>query len=255
MSEVTPPRALVTGGSRGIGRAVVERLARDGAGVVAAARSEAILAVVAADAAQSGWQVEPAVCDVTDEASVGELVASRGPFDVAVANAGVAWAAPIERAEVGDLDAQLAVNAVGVLTVLKAVLPHMRRRGAGRVVVVASTAAVTGAPYTAAYAASKHAAVGLVRAAASEVAGSGVTVNAVCPTYVDTDMTRATIEHIAERTGRSLEDAEAALLQRVPLGRLVTCDEVAEAVAYLAGELAAPINGQTLILDGGGMLR
>ena len=255
MGEQVRRRVLVTGGSRGIGRAVVERMAAAGDTVVATARSAASLEALGEEAAARGWQLQTAVCEVSDEAAVAALVEAAGPFEVVVANAGVAAAAPLERTSREDLDTQLAVNTVGVFTVLKATVPAMRERGFGRVVVVASTAGVTGAPYTSAYTASKHAAVGLVRATASELAGSGVTVNAVCPTYVDTDMTRETIQRIAERTRRSLDDAEAALLERVPLGRLVACEEVADAVAYLAGELAAPINGQTLILDGGGMLR
>ena len=245
-------RALVTGGSRGIGRAVVERLARDGASVVAAARTPASLEAVASAAAEHGWDVRTATCDVTVQEAVARLVAHQGPFDVAVANAGVSIAAPLARTSAADLEQQWRVNTVGVFTVLKTTLPAMRERGWGRVVVVASTAGVTGARYTSAYTASKHGAVGLVRAAAAEVAGSGVTVNAVCPTYVDTEMTRRSLERIAQRTGRSLDEARTALLGRIPLGRFVTVDEVAAAVAYLASDVAAPINGHTLILDGGG---
>ena len=247
-----PRRALVTGGSRGIGRAIVERLAADGHEVVATARNASSLQLLEVDAATQGWTIASAACDVTDDHAVDRLVLDHGPFDLVVANAGMASAAPLHRTTTEDLQLALAVNAAGVFNTLHATVPGMQERGWGRVVVVASTAGVTGAPYTSAYTASKHAAVGLVRAVASEVAGSAVTVNAVCPTYVDTDMTAATIDRIAERTGRTVDEASDALLAQVPLGRLVHPDEVAAAVAYLCSEAAAPINGQTLILDGGG---
>jgi NAD(P)-dependent dehydrogenase (short-subunit alcohol dehydrogenase family) len=129
----------------------------------------------------------------------------------------------------------------------------MRERDRGRIVVVASVAGLVGAPYIAGYTASKHAAVGLVRAAAAEVAGSGVTVNAVCPGFVDSDMTDRTVARIAETTGRSPEDARASLERMQPLGRLVTPQEVAAAVGWLCSDLAAPVNGQTIVLDGGGV--
>lgn len=244
-------RALVTGGSRGIGRAIVERLAADGVEVVATARSARSLHVLEIDAATQGWGVSTAVCDVTDEVAVARVVEEHGPFDIAVANAGIAGSAPLHRTTTADLEAALAVNTVGVFRVLHATVPRMSERGWGRAVVVASTAGVTGAPYTSAYTASKHAAVGLVRSIASEVTGSGVTVNAVCPSYVDTDMTTATVDRIAERTGRSAEEARDVLLEQVPLGRLVRPEEVAAAVAYLCSDDGAPVNGQTLILDGG----
>ncbi len=247
-----PRRALVTGGSRGIGRAVVAHLAGDGHAVVAAARSQDPLDRLAEEATARGWQVTPSVCDVTDEDAVHDLVAREGPFDIVVANAGLARSAPLERTSRADLEAHLAVNAVGVFTLLRTTVPAMRERGWGRAVVIASTAGVTGAPYTSAYTASKHAAVGLVRAISSEVAGTPVTANAVCPTFVDTDLTTVTLERIAATTGRTLDEARDALLARVALGRLVTPAEVAAAVAYLCSDLAAPINGQTLILDGGG---
>jgi NAD(P)-dependent dehydrogenase (short-subunit alcohol dehydrogenase family) len=129
----------------------------------------------------------------------------------------------------------------------------MLERGTGRVVTVASTAGRAGARYTAAYAASKHAAVGLMRAVAAEVTGTGVTANAVCPAFVRTDMTAASVERIVAATGRSDAEAEAALATAAPLGRLLEPEEVAFAVAFLAAPEAGAINGQTLILDGGGI--
>jgi NAD(P)-dependent dehydrogenase (short-subunit alcohol dehydrogenase family) len=129
----------------------------------------------------------------------------------------------------------------------------MVERDAGRVVTVASTAGRVGYRYTAGYTASKHAAVGLMRAVAAEVAGTGVTANAVCPAFVRTDMTARSVERIAATTGRSAEEGEAALARSSPLGRLLEPEEVAFAVAFLAAPEAGAINGQTLILDGGGI--
>ncbi len=246
------PRAVVTGGSRGIGRAIVEALAATGASVVATARSTASLEPLVAAADGHGWDVDPAVCDVADEDGLSTLLRSVGTVDIVVANAGVASTAPLHRTSADDLRHHLEINTVAVLTTLRAVLPGMRERGWGRAVVIASTAGLRGAPYVGAYAASKHAAIGLVRVAASEVAGTGVTVNAVCPTYVDTDMTDSAVQRIAGRTGRSVDEARDALREQVPLGRFVTPAEVAATVTYLTSDLAAAVNGQSLVLDGGG---
>ncbi len=221
---------VVTGGTRGIGRAVVERFAADQ--VVALGRKE---------------------CDVTDEAAVAAMFERIGPVDVLVNNAGISSSAPLARTSLDDWRAQMDVNATGAFLCTRAVLPAMLERGSGRIVTVASTAGRAGARYTAAYTASKHAAVGLMRAVAAEVAGTGVTANAVCPAFVRTDMTRRSVERIVASTGRDEAAAEAALAEMAPLGRLLEPEEVAFAVAFLAAEEAGAINGQTLILDGGGI--
>jgi NAD(P)-dependent dehydrogenase (short-subunit alcohol dehydrogenase family) len=223
---------LVTGGTRGIGAAIAERFLAAGDEVVAVGRQE---------------------CDVTDEAAVAALFERVGPVDVLVNNAGVASSAPLARTTLDDWRAQLDVNATGAFLCTRSALPGMLARGNGRIVTVASTAGLMGAKYTAAYAASKHAAVGLTRAVAAEVAGTGVTANAVCPAFVRTDMTSESIARITETTGRSEQEAEAALAAASPLGRLLEPDEVAFAVAFLAAPEAGAINGQTLILDGGGI--
>jgi len=145
------------------------------------------------------------------------------------------------------------VNATGAFLCTRTVLPGMRKRDRGRIVTVASTAALAGQPYTAGYTASKHAAVGLMRTVAAEVAGTGVTANAVCPGFVRTDMTAATVARIASATGQSHEDSESAVARLSPLGRLLEPDEVAFAVAFLAAPEAGAINGQTIVLDGGGI--
>jgi len=233
---------IVTGGAKGIGRAVTERFRAGGDRVVAVGRDAAALADVGGRA-----------CDVTDEDAVVALFGDLGPVDVLVNNAGVAESAPLQRTTLASWRRHLDVNATGAFLCTRAALPAMLERDAGRVVTVASTAGRVGTRYTAAYTASKHAAVGLMRAVAAEVAGTGVTANAVCPAFVRTDMTRESVRRIAATTGRSEAEGEAALAGASPLGRLLEPDEVAFAVAFLAAPEAGAINGQTLILDGGGI--
>ena len=237
---------VVTGASRGIGRAVVARFAALGDDVLALGRDEAALAAL-------GDGVRPVVCDVTDEEAVAAAFAQAGEVDVLVNNAGVAESAPLARTTLESWQRHLAVNATGAFLCTRAVIGPMRERGRGAIVTVASTAGRAGTPYTAAYAASKHAAVGLMRVAAAELAGTGATANAVCPTFVDTEMTRASVARIAERTGRSADESAATLAAASPLGRLLDPDEVAGAVEWLASPAAASVSGQTLILDGGGL--
>jgi NAD(P)-dependent dehydrogenase (short-subunit alcohol dehydrogenase family) len=223
---------VVTGGTRGIGAAIAARFSAAGDEVVAVGRAE---------------------CDVTDEAAVDALFERVGAVDVLVNNAGVAGSAPLKRTTLADWRAQLDVNATGAFLCTRAALPGMLDRDSGRIVTVASTAGLVGGKYTSAYTASKHAAVGLTRAVAAEVAGTGVTANAVCPAFVRTDMTTDSVQRIANTTGRGEQEAEAVLAAASPLGRLLEPEEVAFAVAFLAAREAGAINGQTLILDGGGI--
>jgi NAD(P)-dependent dehydrogenase (short-subunit alcohol dehydrogenase family) len=225
-------RVVVTGGTRGIGAAIAARFSAAGDEVVAVGRAE---------------------CDVTDEAAVDALFERVGAVDVLVNNAGVAGSAPLKRTTLADWRAQLDVNATGAFLCTRAALPGMLDRDSGRIVTVASTAGLVGGKYTSAYTASKHAAVGLTRAVAAEVAGTGVTANAVCPAFVRTDMTTESVQRIAHTTDRSEQEAEAMLAAASPLGRLLEPEEVAFAVALLAAPEAGAINGQTLILDGGGI--
>lgn len=227
---------MVTGGGKGIGAAVCARF--EGDRVVSVGRTPG--------------EVDE-VCDVRDEDAVAKLFERVGAVDVLVNNAGVAESAPLARTTLADWRRQLDVNATGAFLCTRAAVPGMVERGSGRVVTVASTAGLVGGRYVTAYTASKHAAVGLMRAVAAEVAGSGVTANAVCPSYVRTPMIERTLERISEKTGRSREEALATLEASTPLGRLLEPKEVAEAVWYLASNLAAAVNGQALVLDGGGV--
>lgn len=222
---------VVTGGTRGIGAAITQRFTDLGDRVVALGRADV---------------------DVTDEAAVNDVLGGL-EVDVLVNNAGVSASAPLAKTTVDDWRSQLDVNATGAFLCTRAVLPGMRSRNRGRIVTVASTAGLAGQRYTAAYSASKHAAVGLMRAVAAEVTGTGVTSNAVCPTFVRTDMTAATVQRIATTTGRSEEDSERMVAEMSPLGRLLAPEEVAFAVTFLAAQEAAAINGQTIVLDGGGL--
>jgi NAD(P)-dependent dehydrogenase (short-subunit alcohol dehydrogenase family) len=235
---------VVTGGARGIGRAVVERFAGAGDEVIVLGRDPAALAEL---------KLQTFVCDVSNEQAVIDAFAQIGTIDVLVNNAGIGESAPFERTTLEAWERHFAVNATGAFLCMRAVTAGMRDRGAGAIVSVASTAGLSGTPYTAAYSASKHALVGLTRALASELAGTGVRVNAVCPTFVRTEMTARSVDNIVQRTGRSYAEAEAALAGLSPLGRLLEPDEVAEAVMFLASPAAAPINGQSLVIDGGGL--
>ncbi|MFJ8913255.1 SDR family NAD(P)-dependent oxidoreductase [Amycolatopsis sp. NPDC102389] len=223
---------VVTGGTRGIGAAIAARFQAAGDKVHAPGRSD---------------------CDVTDEDAVARYFDGLGPVDVLVNNAGISASAPLAKTSLEQWRSQLEVNATGAFLCTRAVLPGMRSRDTGRIVTVASTASHIGYRYTAGYTASKHAAVGLMRATAAELAGTGVTANAVCPAFVRTDMTAASVARIQERTGRDEAGAEAALAAASPLGRLLEPDEVAHAVTFFAAPEAAAINGQTLVLDGGGI--
>lgn len=242
----------MTGGGRGIGRAVAVRLSRAGYRVALTARSEPELRETAGRC-PGETLVRPA--DVTSGAAVEELVASVertwGGVDVLVANAGAGAAAPLAKTTDELWAAMLEVNLTAPFRCVRRVVPAMVERGWGRVVVVASVAAKQGEPYVCAYTASKHGVLGLVRSAAAELAATGVTVNAVCPGYVDTPMTDRTVADIAERTGRGPEAARAALAAKQPNGRLVTVDEVADAV-WLCVTNAA-LNGQGVNVDGGGV--
>lgn len=242
--------ALVTGAGRGIGRVTARRLAQAGHRVALTARNAEQLEEAAAECGDDTLTL-PA--DITEPGAV-ESIFTRvenewGPVATLVLNAGAATSAPVARITDEDWQHQLGVNLTAPFQCLRRAAPGMRTARWGRIVAVASMAAKRGDPYIAAYTAAKHGLLGLVRSAAAELAESGVTVNAVCPGYVDTPMTEQSIANIAERTGRSTIDARRVLAAKQPIGRLITPEEVADAIMFCVN--SPGITGQGINIDGG----
>ena len=252
--------ALITGGGRGIGRAIALIFAREGADIAVAARTLDQVNQVAAEIEQQYQSKALAlVCDVSDPASVQKMFASlRESFerdaDILVNNAGVVESATLAKTTDELWHRHLNINLSGTFYCTRAALPSMLKNGWGRIINIASIAGKTGAPYITAYSASKHGVMGLTRSLAAEVGASGVTVNAICPGYVETDMVSKAIERITTLTDRSEDEALDSLKKMSPQNRLVTSEEVAALALLLASDEGRGINGQGLNIDGGTVL-
>jgi NAD(P)-dependent dehydrogenase (short-subunit alcohol dehydrogenase family) len=251
--------AVVTGASRGIGVAIAGALARLGANVTLMSRNRAILAARAADLERTfRIRTQAVEIDVADESRVAAAFAAAfdhfGTVHILVNNAGIAEAAPFSKTDLAMWQRVIGVDLTGAFLCTRQVLRDMVKAGQGRVVNVASTAGLTGYPYVAAYCAAKHGVIGLTRALAREVARTGVTVNAVCPGYTDTEIVANALTNIMAKTSRSREQALADLVAHNPQGRLVTPEEVADAVAWLCLPSSASITGQSILVAGGELM-
>lgn len=242
---LTGHQVLITGGGTGAGADLARGFAKAGARVVITGRRADPLQAVAAGHAD----IRAVVADVTDEASVRAMFAAAGPCDIVIANAGAADSAPFGKLTLAAWNAMLAVNLTGVFLTFREGLAQMP--GRGRLIAVASTAGLRGYPYVAAYTAAKHGTVGLVRALAQEVARKDITVNALCPGFLDTEMTERSIANIMQTTGRDRAGALAALTAHNPQRRLIAPGEVTAAALWLCGPGSDAINGQAIAINGG----
>lgn len=251
MTDLKGRHAVVTGGGRGIGRAVAAALVNAGATVTVIGRSRETLERAVSEGDAHG----AAVADVADieavRAAIQGAASRHGPVDLMIANAGGAVSAPFMKSGPDLFRQMLDVNLLGVANAAQAVLGSMMERRFGRVIAVASTAGLKGYPYVSAYCAAKHAVIGLVRALALETAKTGVTVNAVCPGFTDTDLVAESLARIMAKTNRTREEALSELVKHNPQGRLIDPAEVADAVLWLCGDRARSVTGQAIVVAGG----
>jgi NAD(P)-dependent dehydrogenase (short-subunit alcohol dehydrogenase family) len=241
---------LVTGGGRGIGRSIARAFTAKGAVVTVTGRDVARLEETRA----AGDAQHASAFDLTDDIAarraLAEIASSR-PIDILIANAGGVETAPFQHTDAALLRRMFELNVVGVSHAMQAALPGMRLRRSGRIIAVASIAGLKGAAYVSAYVAAKHAVVGLVRALAIETAKDGVTVNAVCPGYVETDLVRGSLDRIVAKTSKPRAEALAAMLKDNPQGRLIQPEEVAAACLWLASDAAGSVTGAAIPITGG----
>ncbi len=242
--------ALVTGGGRGIGAAIARALAGAGARVVVCGRNKQELDAIAKEISGVAVRV-----DLTDRKAVDAAMASAGHVDVLVNNAGVAESAPLEKTTDELWDRIMELDATAVFRVTRAFVPGMVKAGWGRIINIASNAGLSGYGYSAAYCAAKHAVVGMTRALAIDLARTGVTINAICPGWVETQMADEAVTRIAQKTGRSIDEARTSLAAMSPQRRMITPEEVAHAALMLCSQDARGIHGQTVVIDGGAVMK
>lgn len=237
---------VVTGGGTGVGADIAQAFAKAGMAVTIMGRSEGPL-----KAQNLSYQL----CDVTDPDAVktafSKARTEHGAITIVVANAGAATSIPFAKMKMSDLTDMTQVNLAGVFNVWQAALPDMKTAGTGRMIAIASTAGLKGYPYVAGYCAAKHGVVGLTRALALELAATGITVNAICPGFIETPMLERSIENIVGKTGMSPEDAVKSLTKGNPQRRFIQTDEVTGAALWLCSDAARSVNGHTLSLSGG----
>ena len=238
--------AFVTGGGSGVGAVIATVLAAQGASVMICGRRSGPLDEVAA----THPGITGTVCDITDEAAISQAIAAAAP-DIVVANAGASESAPFTRTDVDAFRRMVDVNLTGTFLTLREGAKAMKGKPWGRLIAIASTAGLKGYPYVAPYAAAKHGVIGMVKSVALELVRKGITANAVCPGFLDTEMTERSIDNIVEKTGRSREEARASLEATNPMHRLVPPEDVAQAVLWLCGPGSDMVTGQSISVSGG----
>jgi 3-hydroxybutyrate dehydrogenase len=238
--------AFVSGGGSGVGAVIAQMLAGAGASVTICGRRAEALDTVAA----THPNIRAVVADITDEAAISAAIAAASP-DIVIANAGASTSAPFVRTELADFEQMMRVNLTGTFLTLREGARAMKEKPWGRLIAIASTAGIKGYPYVAPYAAAKHGVVGMVKSVALELVRKGITANAICPGFLDTEMTTRSIANIVEKTGRTTEEARASLEATNPMHRLVPPEDVARAVLWLCAEGSDMVTGQAISVSGG----